>query len=110
MTEEIIYDEKLWFEHKGCEGKHYLLGNPHTVAGRMLAWCLKENRSFFISKPDIGERSEFADYWIKGFLSGNQPEPPLDENGTAFGSKEYEEWQKKIEEFEKTGRWEHDEV
>lgn len=43
-------------------------------------------------------------YWIKGFLSGNQPEPPCDNEGDVnFESKEYKGRVNKIDDFEKTG-------
>lgn len=103
-------DERIWFEHDGCEGKHYMLGNPHTFTGRMYAWCPKRQTSFFVSKSEILNASVECEYWIKGFLSGNQPEPPTDEKGDVnFESKEYKNWIDKITEFEKTGDWELEE-
>ena len=45
-------------------------------------------------------------YWIKGFLKGNQPNPPSDNNGEVdFESKEYQTWQKAIGLFDNTGYW-----
>ena len=81
MTPDNDYDEMLWFEHKGCDGKHYFLGNPHTFPGRMWAWCPVKESSFFVSKIEILKTSDQAEYWIKGFLSSNEPQPPADENG-----------------------------
>lgn len=74
-------DEKIWFEHDGCVGNHYMIGNPHTFKGRMYAWCPKKEKSFFVSKSEILKMSVECEYWVKGFLSGNQPEPPTDSEG-----------------------------
>jgi len=106
MKEKIDYKENLWFEHLGCEGKHYLIGNPHTFPGRMWAWCPKKERTFFVSKSEMGSMSEQAESWIKGFLSGNQPSPPTNEEGDVdFDSKEYKTWSKAAELFLDTGYW-----
>lgn len=70
--EEINVDDKLWFYHKGCEDKHYLIGNPHTHAGRMLAWCSNKNVTFCVSESEIEDMSLESKYWIRGFLSGNE--------------------------------------
>lgn len=104
-------DEKLWFEYEVCEGKHYMIGNPHTFKGRMFAWCPKKERSFFISKSEILNMSVECEYWVKGFLCGNQPEPPTDSAGDVdFESKEYKAWTSKVEDFENSGYWEMEDV
>src|SRR5690606_1325095 len=106
MTNEIEFDENLWFNHKGCEGKHYLIGNPHTFRGRIYAWCPRKERSFFVSISEIEQMSEYSKYWINGFLNGNQPEPPTDSNGVVdFESAEYKKWTESIELFTRTGYW-----
>jgi hypothetical protein len=110
MLAGIDFDENLWFMHEGCEGKHFLIGNPHTYPGRMWAWCPKDERTFFVSKGAMGEMSEAAKYWVMGFLAGNQPEPPRDgeDNEVDFKGVAYREWLKNIEVFERTGIWEHE--
>lgn len=106
MTNDLIFDSDLWFEHNGCEGKHYLLGNPHTFPGRMWAWCPKKETAFCVSKSEIGEMSIQAKFWIKGFLIGNQPKPPLNKNNEVdYESQEYKDWKIKVDEFEETGLW-----
>lgn len=106
MDNKINYDKNLWFEHLGCEGKHYLIGNPHTYVGRMWAWCPKEKRSIFITKADMGKMSNQTKYWVEGFLFGNQPKPPTDIDGMVdFQSEEYKNWEKDVELFRKTGYW-----
>jgi len=106
MANKIIYDKNLWFEHEGCVGKHFLFGNPHTFPGRMWAWCPKKETSFCVSKSEIGEMSVQTSYWIKGFLIGNQPAPPTDENDNEdLEGKSYKDWLKQIDKFVKTGLW-----
>lgn len=107
MSENPNFDENLWFTMGShCEGKHYLLGNPHTFVGRMWAWCPNKEVSFFVSKSGIDECSTETNYWIQGFLAGNEPEPKPDENGDVdFESEEYKEWLKKVENFKETGNW-----
>ncbi len=106
MEQETSYDDKLWFNHKGCDGKHFLIGNPHTFHGRMWAWCPVKQRSFFVSKDEILESSEQTKYWVKGFLSGNQPSPPKNENQDVdYTSDEYKLWKENIREFEQSGIW-----
>lgn len=106
MTNEIEFDKNLWFTIEGCEGKHYLIGNPHTFRGRMHAWCPQKERSFFVSLSEIEEMSEPSKYWITGFLKGNQPEPPTNANGDVdFESAEYRRWTESINLFTQTGYW-----
>ena len=100
------YDEKLWFKHLGCTGKHYVLGNPHTVPGRVWAWCPKEKCCIFVSLNDMGEMSQAAKYWMQGYLNGNEPKAPEGEYGVPdFDSKEYKRWLRKTANFRRTGKW-----
>ncbi|BCM89426.1 hypothetical protein IAD21_01272 [Abditibacteriota bacterium] len=64
-----------------CSGKHYLLYNPHTFPGRMGAWCLLKRVHFCVSKSEIEDCSSEARYWIRGFLTGCEPNAPKDEEG-----------------------------
>lgn len=106
MSTSSDYDENLWFEHLGCEGKHYIIGNPHTYTGRMWAWCPLNNRSFFVSKGDMGDMSEMMKYWINGYLHGSEPSPPMNEEGDVdFTSLAYKLWQKETALFVETGYW-----
>jgi hypothetical protein len=104
--EALTYDEALWFHHQGCSGKHYLLGNPHTFPGRMLAWCPLKTRSFFVSKSEMLEVSSDAAYWVAGFLAGAEPEPPMnEERDVDFASEEYKRWERCVTEFRQSGSW-----
>jgi hypothetical protein len=106
MTNEIQFDENLWFIHKGCEGRHYLIGNPHTFYGRILAWCPKKERSFMVSVSEMEQMSDFSKYWIEGYLKGNEPEPPTDSNEDVdFESAEYKTWIEEVKLFNETGYW-----
>ena len=108
MKPEPAFDGRLWFTMgTHCSGKHYLIGNPHTFNGRMLAWCPTKQTSFFVSKLEMDDCSVEAEFWVKGFLAGNEPEPPKDENLNVVdsGSSEYQRWLKAIELFARTGYW-----
>lgn len=104
--EAPTYDEALWFHHRGCTGKHYLLGNPHTFPGRMQAWCPMKGRSFFVSKAEMLEASPESKYWVSGFLAGAEPEPPKNaERDVDFESQEYKKWEQRVAEFHQSGSW-----
>lgn len=103
---KVEYDENLWFKVGHCAGIHYFIGNPHTFYGRMWAWCPDKQRTFFVSKNEVLECSVESKYWIIGFLNGNEPNPPVDNDyQTVFGTKEYKEWQQAINLFHETGFW-----
>ena len=72
----------------------------------MLGWCVLKNRSFFFSKSDIEESSAAASTWIDGFLTGNEPAPPVNAEGDVdFESIEYKKWLSHVEVFRNTGVW-----
>ena len=101
-------DQNLWFTCvKKCQGKkHYFYGNPHTFTGRISAWCPHKEASFFVSLSEVEDMSEASKWWIKGFLCGNEPSPPLDENQDIdFNSKEYKDWLNKCKDFRENGVW-----
>lgn len=104
----IDFEKELWFEIEGhCEGKHYIFGNPHTFTGRISAYCPQKNVIFNVSLNEIINMSQESKYWIKGFLSGNEPAPPVDEEGDLLppSDEEYINWERSIELFHKTGYW-----
>ena len=112
MIDNLNIDEKLWFYLKGddCTEKHYIIGNPHTFHGRIMGYCPKQKKSFYFSITEIERMSVETQYWIKGFLSGNEPEAPIDEDGdTIFEGEEYDFWAESIKVFHKTGYWYGDE-
>jgi hypothetical protein len=100
-------DQDLWFHTGHCEGRHYLLGNPHTFRGRLSAWCPTKQRSFCVSKSEITECSREASYFLKGFLSGQEIDAPVDEEGDLLppDDPEYQAWINAIQIFQETGMW-----
>ncbi|HEX6682029.1 MAG TPA: hypothetical protein VF062_04510 [Candidatus Limnocylindrales bacterium] len=98
-------DPRLWFELDGCEGRHYLVdGNPHTFRGRMYFYCPYRNVYMRVSKAEIRECSEEANFFIRGFLSGNEPPPPDEDNGDD-GDPQFDRWRQAVEVFRRTGYW-----
>ena len=108
MKPEPEFDKKLWFTMGDCcPGKHYLLHNPHTFPGRMGAWCPQKKVTFCVSKSAIETCSIEAQYWVRGFLAGNEPDAPVDEHGdyVADADPQYEMWRAAIKQFPETGIW-----
>lgn len=100
------FDPGLWFMHRGCRGRHYLLGNPHTVPGRMWAWCPHEGCTHFVALADMGRRSQASKYWIAGYLHGSEPPPPAGPDGPPdFDAPEYRRWRSGARRFRRTGSW-----
>jgi len=99
-------DPRLWFEMAGCEGRHYLVeGNPHIV-GRIYAYCPTNKTVSRVSKYEITASSEEAAYFVRGFLSGGEPPPPLDEEGMLVDDEAaIERWQHALAIWRDTGRW-----
>jgi hypothetical protein len=75
-------DPALWFttEKDGLRFYFYKF-SPHTFTGRMYAFDPHEFQSFCVSKNEIVDLSRESEYFIVGFLAGNEPPPPSDENG-----------------------------
>jgi len=108
MAESPDFDPQLWFmgdEH--CPGKHYLIGNSHTFRGRMRAWCPTMQRSFSVSKRGITECSLEAKYWIQGFLTGNEPDYPRNEDREPLPPEDprSHRWEAAVALFAETGYW-----
>ncbi|WP_053367952.1 hypothetical protein [Bacillus sp. FJAT-27245] len=104
----IEFEKELWFELKGhCEGRHYIIGNPHTFNGRISAYCLQKDVLFNVSFGEIVNMPQETKYWIKGYLSGNEPSPPVDEDGDVYPPEheEFIRWQESIDLFHETGYW-----
>ena len=105
MTEKPEYDENLWFELENCEGRHFLIGNPHTYKGRIDAYCPIKNTTFCISYKEIKKMSIESKYWLQGYLSGNEPDPPEEYDGESavdfFQSMRYKEWELKFKSLKK---------
>ena len=59
------------------------------------------------SKSDIRKCSKESAYWLKGFLAGNEPEPPRDESGNFLdiASPGFKAWEREARHFQKKGIW-----
>ena len=97
-------DEELWFDAP-CGGRDFLLpGGPHTFPGRMAAWCPAKRVTYRVSLVEMGAMSTAAVYFVRGFLSGNEPEPPEDEDG-AMTEADRRAWIAATERFRARGSW-----
>ena len=103
------HNKNLWIKLNHCEGNHYLLGNCHTFPGRMNAYCELKDKTFCVSSNEIIEMTTESDYWIRGFLSGNEPEPPeeleMEFPDDYFNSERFKKWVTMTEKFKQTGQW-----
>jgi hypothetical protein len=93
-------DPDLEFKSTHCGGWHFLVGNPHTFKGRMAAWCQEQQREIVVSLGDMTYVSLGASFWIKGFLSGNEPPPPELDDPTSEAA-----WDAARREFRSAGEW-----
>jgi Translation initiation factor IF-3, N-terminal domain len=100
-------DPELWFHTEHCEGRHYVLGNGHTFRGRIHAWCPAKRLGFRVSKSDITECSRETTYYVQGLLAGQEPAPPVNDEGDLLpsGDPEYRAWVHATELFRQTGMW-----
>ena len=100
-------DPELWFNTAHCDGRHYLLGNGQTFRGRLHAWCPSKQLGFRVSMSEIADCSKETTYFLKGFLAGQEPGPPVDDDGDLLppGDPEYRAWVHATELFRQTGSW-----
>jgi len=75
-------DENLWFE----------------------ATCPHDRVGYNVSLREMGNMSEQARYFIKGFLSGTEPEPPTDVDGNTT-PEDLQAWRSATARFRRTGTW-----
>ncbi|WP_019030845.1 hypothetical protein [Salinispora arenicola] len=93
-------DPDLWFDTEQC-GRHYLVdGNPHTFPGRMDAYCAERGIRTRVSKGEISDCSEQTRYFVRGFLSGNEPAPPQSDSEPGSSA-----WSDAVVRFRDTGYW-----
>ena len=62
---------------------------------------------YCVSKSAIEDCSVEAAYWTQGFLAGNEPDAPVDEEGDYLPEDhpQYERWRAAIKQFPDTGIW-----
>jgi hypothetical protein len=68
------------------------------------AGSVAEEVSYNISLSEIDEMSEESRYFTIGFLAGDGPEPPYDDEGD-IASHDLEAWSAAIHRFNTTGLW-----
>lgn len=98
-------DPELWFacrHHPGA--RDYLLNEPwQTFPGRMSAWCAERGIGFRVSKSELPDELPTATrYWVEGFLTGNVPRQPDDDD---WEGPAVLEWQANAVRFLATGYW-----
>jgi hypothetical protein len=96
-------DPRLWFE-ASCGERDLLVGNPHTFRGRLAAWCPHRELGYNVSLSELGEMSDEARYFVRGFLRGSEPEAPYDDDGELTPEDEAA-WRAAIRRFRRTGSW-----
>ena len=93
--DRLDLDSRLWFDAP-CGSRDFLLaGQGHTFPGRMTAWCPDKAVSYNVSLGEMGAMSDEARYFVLGFLSGNEPDPPKDEDGN-IDSADFEAWRRRL--------------
>lgn len=90
-------DPRLWIIWGDPSTRVYLVGNSHTFPGRMSAYH-PDGWEVSVSKFEILEASELAWAWIDGFLRGNEPSAPQDNDEEADLA-----WEAIVTEFRRTG-------
>jgi hypothetical protein len=97
--EDIEWDERLWFE-ASCGNRDFLgMDNPHTFLGRMSAWCPDRNVWYRVSLAGMGEMSDEARYFVKGYLAGSEP------GFDAVDGPDFVAWETAVRRFRGTGEW-----
>src|SRR3954466_12159457 len=90
---------QLWIVWGERRERLYLFGNCHTFPGRMAAWH-PDGFDLCVSKFEIHEASEQSWAWIDGFLAGNEPAPPDDQDEVQFAL-----WSGSARDFRDRGQW-----
>lgn len=102
--DQLDLDARLWFDAP-CGGRDFLLaGQGHTFPGRMSAWCPDDAVSYSVSFGEMGLMSDETRYFVLGFLSGNEPGPPEDDDGN-IGPADLGAWRSATARFRRTGTW-----
>jgi len=97
-------DERLWFEGSCGERDFLVEGEGHSFRGRMSAWCPHLRRSYRVSLSEMEPMSEEASYFVRGYLSGSEPNPPTDGDGNTT-PEDLLAWRSATKRFRRTGSW-----
>ena len=66
----------------------------------MNAWCPPKEELIDVFKGEMDSTSPESEFWIKGFLAGNQPSPPA--GGRDKKGNDQSVWKQAVELFTKT--------
>jgi hypothetical protein len=103
-------DPSLWFVAETCRERDYLVeAKPHTGPGRMEAYCPHDPTFpyYVVTRSEIGTCSPESKLWIRGFIVGSEPYPPVAEDGSPMSesSSEYRAWDEERANYRVTGEW-----
>ena len=103
-------DPNLWVEVDGYPGRLFIMGNPHTFAGRISAWSYDNDESLYFSKSEVTASSDAARWWIEGYLHGAEPSPaaylvidPRDVDVMDDDDPRLEQWRDALTHFRESG-------
>lgn len=99
-------DPRLWFTTDSCPSRHYLMDGNSTILGRMYFYCPLDNVATRVSKSQIRDSSDESKYFIRGFLAGSEPGPPVDDEGIMVPDESaVAAWRKATMIWRATGTW-----
>ena len=99
-------DPRLWFRDGRLSGRHFLVAGNSQIRGRLCAYCPVKRVETRVSKSEITALSDEAAYFVRGFLSGSEPPPPLDEEGLLTADQALiDQWKAAVRVWRETGEW-----
>jgi hypothetical protein len=67
---------------------------------------MQQSRTTRVSKGEMTAFSQATAYFVRGFLAGSQPRPPVDEDGLLVQDQAVvEAWRAAVKEYRETGVW-----
>jgi len=66
---------------QGCTGRHFFVDGNSGIVGRIYAYCPVKQIVTRVSKSDVVAASAEAHAFVRGFLAGSEPGPPVDHDG-----------------------------
>lgn len=72
----------------------------------MYSYCPTRHETTRVSKAEMTAFSEATAYFVRGFLAGSQPPPPVDEEGLLVQDQiSVDAWRAAVKEYRETGIW-----
>jgi hypothetical protein len=100
-------DPELWFYSERCHGRDYVFDSHwHTHPGRMAVFCPHSTEwpNYRISLSEMpADLPTATKYWVRGFLAGNLPRQPADDEDDTPAM---QRWREKALSFAREGYWE----